>query len=124
MVGERGDMVAEFDWTGGEIMKTLDSMGISDNTLLIVTSDNGGTPASDDGKDYGHKSCGDLRGFKAGLYEGGHRVPLIMRWPGKLPEGKVNDGLLCLSDLFATFSSMMGKHQILAVAKTVSMLCP
>lgn len=110
MAGERGDMVAEFDWTVGEIMKTLDSLGISDNTLLIVTSDNGGTRVSDDGRDYGHKTSGDvLRGFKGGLYEGGHRVPFIMRWPGKLPRGKVNDGLICLTDLFATFSFMMGE---------------
>ncbi len=107
--GERGDMVAEFDWTVGEIMKTLDSLGIAENTLLIVTSDNGGVRVSDDGKDYGHKSCGDLHGFKGSLFEGGHRVPFIVRWPSTLPANKENDGLLCLTDIFATISNLVGE---------------
>jgi arylsulfatase A-like enzyme len=112
MAGERGDMVAEFDWTVGEIMKTLDSLGISENTLLIVTSDNGGTATSDDGRDYGHKSSGnELRGFKGGLYEGGHRVPLIIRWSNVLPKGEVNNGLVCLTDFFATFSNLVGEKK-------------
>lgn len=109
--GERGDMVAEFDWTVGEIMKILDSLGISDNTLLIVTSDNGGTPVSDDGKSYGHKSCGDLRGFKGSLYEGGHRVPFIVRWPALLPANKINNDLVCLTDIFATLSNIVGDKE-------------
>lgn len=105
--GERGDMVTEFDWTVGEIMKTLDSLRMSDNTLLIVTSDNGATPVSDDGKDYGHKSCGNLRGFKASLYEGGHRIPLIMRWPSAFPANAINDHLICLTDIFATVKTLL-----------------
>ena len=111
MAGERGDMVAEFDWTVGEIMKTLDSLGISENTILIVTSDNGGTATSDDGKDYGHKSNGnELKGFKGGLYEGGHRVPLIIRWPKAISNDEVNNGLVCLTDFFATFSRLVGNE--------------
>lgn len=110
MAGERGDMVAEFDWTVGEIMKTLDSLGISENTLLIVTSDNGATPTSDDGKDYGHKSCGNLRGFKGGLYEGGHRVPLIIRWPIEIESIQVNNKLVCLTDIFATVGSIISEE--------------
>jgi arylsulfatase A-like enzyme len=112
MAGERGDMVAEFDWTVGEIMKILDSLKISENTILIVTSDNGGTPVSDDGKDYGHKSCGlELKGFKGGLYEGGHRVPLIIKWPNGLPKGEVNNNLFCLTDFFATFANLVGEKE-------------
>lgn len=109
--GERGDMVAEFDWTVGKIMETLDSLGISDNTILVVTSDNGGTQTSDDGKDYGHKSCGNLRGFKGGLYEGGHRVPLMVRWPDMLPSGITNNNLVCLTDFFQTIAGLQGENQ-------------
>jgi len=79
---------------------------------MIVTSDNGGTRTSDDGRNYGHKSCGNLRGFKGGLYEGGHRVPFIMRWPGKMPNGIINAGLICLTDLFASFAVIVNKKPI------------
>lgn len=106
--GERGDMVAEFDWSVGEIMKTLSRLGIEENTLLIVTSDNGATRVSDDGKGYGHKSCGDLRGYKGGLYEGGHRVPFIVSWPNQLQAGTVEDRLVCQTDFFTTFSKIVG----------------
>lgn len=105
--GERGDMVAEFDWTVGKIMEVLDSLGVDENTILIVTSDNGAVRSSDDGKDYGHKSCGKLKGYKGGTYEGGHRVPLIMRWPAKIKEGQVNDNLVCLLDFYKTFSNIL-----------------
>ena len=105
--GERGDMVAEFDWTVGQIMETLDALKLSENTILIVTSDNGAVKVSDDGKNYGHKSCGDLRGFKGETFEGGHRVPLIMRWPNKIKEKQVNNNLICLLDFYRTFSELL-----------------
>ncbi len=105
--GERGDMVAEFDWTVGQIMKTLDHLNIDENTILIVTSDNGATKTSDDGKTYEHKSCGNLRGFKGGTFEGGHRVPLIVRWPSRIQGGQKNDNLVCLLDFYNTFSELL-----------------
>lgn len=105
--GERGDMVAEFDWTVGQVMKKLEALGISDNTILIVSSDNGGTPNSDDGKDYGHKSCGLLHGFKASLTEGGHRVPFIIKWPKMVKAGSTCKGLVSIMDLYATFSEFL-----------------
>lgn len=105
--GERGDMVYEFDWAVGQIMEKLEELGIADNTLLIVSSDNGGTPVSDDGKDYGHKSCGDLKGHKASLYEGGHRVPFIVRWPGKVAPNTVNNGLVSIMDIYATTAEIL-----------------
>jgi arylsulfatase A-like enzyme len=106
--GARGDMVAEFDWTVGEIMKALERLNLAGNTLLIATSDNGGVRADDDGNDHGHKSCGNLRGFKASLYEGGHRVPFIARWPGKIPPGTTSDQIICLTDLMATCAAIAG----------------
>ena len=106
--GDRGDMVAEFDWTVGEIVEALDQAGVAENTILIVTSDNGATRTSDNGQDYGHKSCGDLRGFKGGLHEGGHRVPFVLRWPARVEGGVENSNLLCLTDIFATMANLVG----------------
>jgi arylsulfatase A len=87
----------------GQIVKTLDKLGISDNTLLIVTSDNGPREGVN-----GHKSAGDLRGLKGGIWEGGHRVPFIARWPGKIKAGTTNDEVVCLTDLIATCAAIVG----------------
>ena len=65
----------------GEVIKTLKARGLFENTLFIVTSDNGAKPGDYNRYTYGHKSCGDLRGCKGGIWEGGHRVPLIVSWP-------------------------------------------
>ena len=106
--GVRGDMVAEFDWAVGQIMQVLEANGQADNTILIVTSDNGARLESDNGEDYGHKSNGDWRGAKGSLYEGGHRVPFVLRWPKQIQGGTINNNLVCLTDIFATVASFMG----------------
>jgi arylsulfatase A-like enzyme len=106
--GVRGDMVYEFDWSVGRVLAKLDELGIAGNTLVIVTSDNGGVPKSDEGEDFGHKSNGDLRGSKGGLFEGGHRVPFLVRWPGRAPAGTVNGSLVVLTDMLATFAELAG----------------
>ena len=106
--GVRGDMVYEFDWSIGRMLAKLDELGVARNTLVIVTSDNGGTAQSDEKEDFGHKSCGDLKGFKGGISEGGHRVPFLVRWPGQAPAGTVNGSLVCLTDLMATFGEIAG----------------
>jgi arylsulfatase A len=106
--GVRGDMVYEFDWTVGRVLAKLEELGIAKNTLVIVTSDNGAVPKSDEGDDFGHKSNGDLRGSKGGLFEGGHRVPFLVRWPGQAPAGKTNASLVVLTDLMATFAELAG----------------
>ncbi len=106
--GVRGDMVYEFDWSIGRMLAKLDELGVARNTLVIVTSDNGGTAQSDEREDFGHKSCGDLKGFKGGISEGGHRVPFLVRWPAQAPAGTVNASLVCLTDMMATFGEIAG----------------
>jgi arylsulfatase A len=106
--GVRGDMVYEFDWAVGRVLAKLDALGLAHNTLVIVTSDNGAVPKSDEGDDFGHKAGGDLRGAKGGLCEGGHRVPFLVRWPGHAPAGKANASLVVLTDLLATFAELAG----------------
>jgi arylsulfatase A-like enzyme len=101
--GPRGDLVALFDWAVGEVDAHLKTRGIADQTLLIVTSDNGGQKGAN-----GHKSAMDFRGFKGDIWEGGHRVPLIVRWPGKIKAGTVSGDLVSLGDLFATFADLVG----------------
>jgi arylsulfatase A-like enzyme len=107
--GVRGDMVYEFDWSVGRVLAKLEELGIADNTLVIVTSDNGAVPKSDEGDDFGHKSNGELRGSKGGLFEGGHRVPFLVRWPGQATAGKTNDSLVVLTDLMATLAGVVGQ---------------
>ncbi len=104
--GPRGDMVTMFDWTVGQIYDCLKKQGIIDNTLIIITSDNGAKRGYVDRNDYGHKSCGDWRGFKADIWEGGHRVPFIAIWPECIPTASVSDELLSLTDLLATFAEI------------------
>jgi arylsulfatase A len=106
--GPRGDMVTLVDWVVGEILETLERWDLSEDTLLIITSDNGARPADVDGNTYGHKSCGDLRGFKADIWDGGHREPFIARWPGRIEAGSVSEATVCLVDLIATCAAIIG----------------
>ena len=105
--GARGDMVALFDWMVGEIMQTLEDNGLFDNTIIVVTSDNGAKAGDYNRYTYGHKSCGDWRGFKGGIWEGGHRVPLIVSWPNQIPAGSTSNQLVGLQDLMATIAEVM-----------------
>ncbi|MCI0701601.1 MAG: arylsulfatase, partial [Planctomycetia bacterium] len=112
--GLRGDCIQELDWCAGEILATLEKHKLTSNTLVIFTSDNGGV--MDDGyidgtadDKSGHKCNGALRGFKGGLYEGGHRIPFIARWPGHIPVGKVSNELICSVDLLHTFAAVVDK---------------
>ncbi|AWM37385.1 Arylsulfatase [Gemmata obscuriglobus] len=112
--GLRGDCIEELDWCVGEIVAALDRYKLTDNTLVVFTSDNGGV--MDDGyidgtatDTSGHKCNGALRGFKGGLYEGGHRVPFIAKWPVHVAAGKVSDGLVCHVDLLRTCAAILGK---------------
>jgi arylsulfatase A-like enzyme len=106
--GPRGDCVALVDWLVGEITNCLERLGRAENTLVIVTSDNGARPADVDGKTHGHKSCGDLRGYKSHIWEGGHREPFLVRWPAVVAAGSTCAETVCLGDLMATAAAING----------------
>lgn len=113
--GARGDMVWLVDWAVGQIASKLAERELTENTLVIVASDNGPLPGSlEIGKSEGtakitngHKSMGDLRGRKGRVWEGGHRVPFIARWPGRIPADTISDYAFCFTDLLATFASLL-----------------
>jgi arylsulfatase A-like enzyme len=117
--GVRGDMVTEADWTLGQLMTTLRRLEIDDNTLIVVTSDNGALtvgpagwakdpPEKYDIDHHGHAPNDGLRGQKSDLYEGGHRVPFIAWWPGRIRPGTISDEPICLIDLLATCADIVG----------------
>lgn len=106
--GLYGDFVAEVDWAVGEVVSAIERAGATQDTLLIVTSDNG--PETDAYRrmlEYRHTSMGALRGLKRDLWEGGHRVPFLASWPGTIPANTVEDEVLCLTDLMATVAAMV-----------------
>ncbi len=113
--GAYGDFVHEVDWTVGQIINALEQTGAYDNTLLLFTSDNG-SPQRDGAnmngpigsvKKYGHDPSKPWRGMKGDAWEGGHRVPFIFSWPGKIPANTVNDGLICLTDIISSIASIL-----------------
>ena len=108
--GRYGDFIQEFDWMVGELMRTLDELQLRENTLVILTSDNGGmlNQGGQGAVKAGHRLNGDLLGFKFDAWEGGHRVPFIARWPRKIPAGAVSDQLICQVDFLATFAALTG----------------
>lgn len=103
-LNEWGDFVMQVDATVGRVMKALEQKGFAENTLVIVTSDNGATPGADFKtlKSKGHNPSGPLRGNKADIFEGGHRVAFIARWPDVVKPGSVCDQTICHTDLLAT----------------------
>ncbi len=117
--GLYGDVVEEFDYHTGRLIKTLDELGLRDNTLVIYTTDNGpwcqpeyyNNPRNSKKYPAGTKFWGDpgiFRDGKCSLYEGGSRVPCIMRWPGIIPQNIKRDGLMATIDFLPTFASLCG----------------
>lgn len=112
-MGVRGDAIAQFDWSVGQIMHALDSLGIADNTLIILSSDNG--PVVDDGYDdraeellNGHSPAGPFRGNKYSAFEGGTMVPMIVNWPAAVKGGKKSDLLTTQVDWLASLAELVG----------------
>lgn len=109
--GRYGDFIHELDWMVGELLKTVDDLKLREKTLVIFTSDNGGM-YNEGGKDAwkaGHRMNGPLLGFKFGVWEGGHRVPFIVRWPGHVKAGSKSGQLLCGVDITATMAALLGR---------------
>ena len=122
--GDYGDFAWETDSIVGRVMDALEETGIAENTFVLFTSDNGGLwhwwdfPADDDGgspptsprgdyvRQFGHQSNAGWRGTKADIFEGGHRVPFIVRWPAKVKAGQVSGALVELTDIFATINGI------------------
>ena len=112
-MGYRGDALLQFDWSVGQIVKALKKKGIFENTLIIISSDNG--PVIDDGYNDGaveglknHKPWGPFRGGKYSTFEAGTRVPFIVHWPDRV-EPKVSPALVSQVDMTATISALMGQ---------------
>ncbi len=108
-LGDYGDFVMQTDHAVGEISAALERNGFADNTLVIFTSDNGCSKAAGIDKlaEQGHLVSAHLRGSKADLWDGGHRIPFIVRWPGNVAPGSSSDQLICLTDLFATLGEIV-----------------
>jgi len=113
-LGPRGDVILEFDWSAGEILKTLARLKLTENTIVILTSDNG--PVVDDGyKDQavelldGHRPAGPLRGGKYSAFDAGTRVPFIVRWAGRV-RGGVSDALIGQIDFLSSFAALTGQQ--------------
>jgi arylsulfatase A len=134
--GIYGDYVLELDWCVGQVLAALDRHKLADNTLVLFSSDNGAVVTDrqlanefllnledDEGmavtKHYrqaqmealkaGHRACGELRGRKHSIHEGGVRVPLLARWPGRAPAGTTSDEVVCLVDVLATCAGLLGE---------------
>lgn len=108
--GPHGDFIHELDYIVGELMKALDSLGLTGNTVVMFSSDNGPETTSviHMRADYGHDGARPWRGVKRDQWEGGHRVPFIIRWPGKIQSGSTSDQTVCLTDIMATCAAMTG----------------
>ncbi len=112
-LGPRGDSILQFDWCVGELMRALDRLGLAENTLVVLCSDNG--PVMDDGyvdfaleKRGDHRAGGALRGGKYSVFEGGTRTPFIARWRGAVAP-RVSDEVVCTIDLAASFAALAGR---------------
>jgi arylsulfatase A-like enzyme len=107
--GPHGDFIHQLDWVVGELMSTLEKLGVADNTLVIFTSDNG--PEVDSiihmRADHDHDGARPWRGIKRDNWEGGHRVPFVVRWPGKVKPGTTSAQLASLTDVMATIAAII-----------------
>jgi arylsulfatase A-like enzyme len=124
-MGPRGDAIVELDWVVGEVVQTLKRLGIDQDTLIVLSSDNG--PVLNDGYDDGavtrignHRAAGYFRGGKYSVYDGGLMVPMIARWPAGVTGGSLSPALIDHVDLFASLATLA--HQKLPSASAVDSL--
>lgn len=117
--GIYGDFIHELDWMVGEVLGVLKELGIEDNTIVVFTSDNGGmlNQGGQQAWKMGHHMNRDLLGFKFDAWEGGHRVPFIIKWPGTVKESTISNATICNVDVFSTLSSIVGLPEMKKEAK-------
>lgn len=113
-LGPRGDVILEADWCVEQFLKHLDELGLTKNTLVILTSDNG--PVLDDGykdeaveRNGDHRPAGPYRGWKTAPYEGGTCVPMLVRWPGHIQAGQTSEALIAQMDFTQSFAALLNK---------------
>jgi arylsulfatase A-like enzyme len=104
------DFVMETDWSVGQVVQAIEDAGIAEDTIVIFTADNGHSHYTgwEQLVRAGHQPSGPYRGHKGDIWEGGHRIPLVVRWPGHAEPGTCSDHLVCLTDLFATCADVLG----------------
>lgn len=114
-LGPRGDVILEADWEVGQVLDELERLNLTENTIVIFSSDNG--PVLDDGyKDDAvikigkHTPSGGLRGGKYSLFDAGTRVPFMMKWPARIVPGTTSDALVCQMDFLASFAALTGQE--------------
>jgi len=111
-MGAYADFVMETDDVVGQVLEALEKNGIADNTLVFFTSDNGcSAPVAKTGKlekEFGHYPSANFRGYKSDIWEGGHRIPFMVKWPGKIEPNSINDKLICQTSLMATCAEIAG----------------
>ena len=110
-LNDYADFVMQTDAAVGELLAALDRAGVADNTLVIFTSDNGCSPQADFPAlaALGHDPSAARRGYKADIFDGGHRIPLIVRWPARVQPGRSTDAVVCLGDFMATCADLLGQ---------------
>ena len=110
-VNDYGDFVMQVDAAVGKVLDAIDAAHLTDDTIVIFTSDNGCSPAAkvEELEAAGHFASGEFRGYKADIWEGGHRVPYVVRWPGRVAADSRCDGVVCLTDFFATCADVLGE---------------
>jgi arylsulfatase A-like enzyme len=104
------DFVMQTDWSIGQVIEAVEKAGLTEDTMIVVTSDNGCSPSAkfDELTAKGHNPSYHFRGNKADIFDGGHRVPFIVRWPAQVKAGSKSDQTVCLTDLMATAAEIVG----------------
>ncbi len=108
--GRYGDFVVQVDHSVGRILEILEDLNVSDETLVIFTSDNGADWTEEDKAKYEHRANYVFRGMKSDVWEGGHRVPFLLRWPGVTKAEGTSKQLVCLTDMLHTFADLTGRE--------------
>lgn len=106
--GDYGDFVAQVDDTVGQVLRAIEDSGAASNTLVIFTSDNGADWKPQDKAKFAHRANAGWRGEKADIWDGGHRIPFLARWPGRIAPGTTSNELGCLTDLMGTAAEIAG----------------